>query len=640
MKINIKQAIKLFFQNPSLEMVFMEAIANSLDAGATNVNVNIQIAALDQPDTLRLSITDNGEGFTDKRYEKFGELLKVEEDTHKGIGRLVYLCYFNKIRISSKFNHRHRLFTYDAGFDENNSDMRIADIDENTQETTILFEDCSLKRLASYSTIFPEQLRKRILEHFYPRLDLMKQNEIDFRIAIHLDVRTVKRSQFVGSRDATITTSDIPDLNKANIDASNIKLFESMTLRYSIRKSENPYAATSLITALCVDNRTYNLQDIISTDNLPHGYELIFLLDSTLFTGQVDPSRQSLTLNETLKRDAVKLFRNKIVEIIEQEFPNIKEANQQSKDSLSKTYPHLIGYFDETEVGYVARAKSVEEAQQKFIRDQKEILEASHLDDNKYDKALEISSRTLAEYVLYREKIIGKLEDITSDSSEADIHNLILPKGALLTDYTDVATVYNTNLWLLDDRYMTYSKAMSNKAMKTVIEEISGMSTNQKDTTAPDIVIIFSNDPEEAENKKVDVVIVELKKRGIKLAQTEEVISQLKQRAIKLMSYYPDKIQRIWFYGIVEFNDEFKLSLKNEEYTPLYSKDNLWYKENKIFLHVDAEVPHIIGTYILSIDAFIEDAKARNYTFLQLLKEGFKEDKTELENETDIDSDD
>ena len=81
-------------------------------------------------------------------------------------------------------------------------------------------------------------------------------------------------------------------------------------------------------------------------------------------------------------------------------------------------------------------------------------------------------------------------------------------------------------------------------------------------------LINFSDNPEDL-SCKVDVVIIELKKRGIKLSKTEEVISQLKQRATKLMNYYPNRIQRIWFYGIVEFNDEFKLSLKNEHYTIL-----------------------------------------------------------------------
>jgi hypothetical protein len=127
---------------------------------------------------------------------------------------------------------------------------------------------------------------------------------------------------------------------------------------------------------------------------------------------------------------------------------------------------------------------------------------------------------------------------------------------------------------------MTYSTAMSEKSMKDIIEEIT-KEPSTKDLSTPNIAVIFSDNPNSEENKSVDVVIVELKKRGIKLAKTEEVISQLKQRATKLMQLYPNKIQRIWFYGIVEFNDEFKLSLKNDEYTPLYSKDSLYYKENR-----------------------------------------------------------
>ena len=80
-----EEAVRLFFQNPSLEQVFKEAIANSLDANATRVSVDIFIDSFDKQETLQLTITDNGEGFTDERYEKFCELLKVEEDSHKGV---------------------------------------------------------------------------------------------------------------------------------------------------------------------------------------------------------------------------------------------------------------------------------------------------------------------------------------------------------------------------------------------------------------------------------------------------------------------------------------------------------------------------------------------------------------------------
>ncbi len=81
----------------------------------------------------------------------------------------------------------------------------------------------------------------------------------------------------------------------------------------------------------------------------------------------------------------------------------------------------------------------------------------------------------------------------------------------------------------------------------------------------------------------------------------------------------------MWFYGIVEFNDEFKLSLLNSEYTPLYSKDQLFYKENTWRKSLEDETKYKVGTYILSIDAFIKDAKAHNELFLNILKEGFKQ---------------
>jgi hypothetical protein len=281
-----------------------------------------------------------------------------------------------------------------------------------------------------------------------------------------------------------------------------------------------------------------------------------------------------------------------------------------------------LGYFDKNEVGIIERSKSIEEAQKRFMRDQKEILEVQSLDDERYDKALDVSSRTLAQYILYREKIIEKVESINKDNPEADLHNLILPQKNVFKN-GDLDCIYNNNLWLLDNKYMSYTTAMSDKTMKQVIEEIT-QSETETDNDRPDIVVMFSKDPDATKEKSVDVVIIELKKRGIKLAKTEEAISQLKQRAIKLLKYYPNKIQRMWFYAIVEFTDEFKLSLINDEYTPLYSKDSLYYKENLLQISLDDPTKYPIGTYVLSIDAFIKDAKANNEVFLNILKDGFK----------------
>ena len=613
MQVNIKQAIRLFFSNPSLDMVFIEAIANSLDADASKISICISIDELGKQETLKITVQDNGVGFTQERYGKFCKLLQVEDSTHKGVGRLVYLYYFDTIEVSSIFNKQHRTFLYNTSFDEANSNMVLEPIDSQEQRTILNF---------SNNSILPDSLKRMILEEFLPRFYVYKEEGKEIEIDIELKIGKVKKNQFIGNRKVTISLNDLPVLKVEEVNASQIRMFEDMVLQYSIEKKES-YVAPFIITALCIDNRAYKLSDIISSDNIPWGYELIFLLKSSIFNGQVDPSRQTLTLRDELLKSVKKIFRTKIANIIQQDIPSFKESNEKTRLSLSKSYPHLLGYFEDEEIGIVSRSKSLEIAQQKFLRDQKTVLEAEYLDGEKYEKAMDLSSRSLAEYILYREKIISKLETITNKDSEATIHNLILPKRSILKNNQNVTAIYNNNLWLLDNKYMTYTTAMSERTMQEVVEEITQGVEHGSDSNRPDLAIIFSDNPEDL-SCKVDVVIIELKKRGIKLSKTEEVISQLKQRATKLMNYYPNRIQRIWFYGIVEFNDEFKLSLKNEHYTPLFSKDTLYYKENEWYLSLESDIPYKVGTYILSIDAFIKDAKAHNEIFLNILKEGFK----------------
>ena len=622
MQVNIKQAIRLFFSNPSLDMVFIEAIANSLDADASKISICISIDELGKQETLKITVQDNGVGFTQERYGKFCKLLQVEDSTHKGVGRLVYLYYFDTIEVSSIFNKQHRTFLYNTSFDEANSNMVLEPIDSQEQRTILNFSNCTLKRLSSYNSILPDSLKRMILEVFLPRFYVYKEEGKEIEIDIELKIGKVKKNQFIGNRKVTISLNDLPVLKVEEVNASQIRMFEDMVLQYSIEKKES-YVAPFIITALCIDNRAYKLSDIISSDNIPWGYELIFLLKSSIFNGQVDPSRQTLTLRDELLKSVKKIFRTKIANIIQQDIPSFKESNEKTRLSLSKSYPHLLGYFEDEEIGIVSRSKSLEIAQQKFLRDQKTVLEAEYLDGEKYEKAMDLSSRSLAEYILYREKIISKLETITNKDSEATIHNLILPKRSILKNNQNVTAIYNNNLWLLDNKYMTYTTAMSERTMQEVVEEITQGVEHGSDSNRPDLAIIFSDNPEDL-SCKVDVVIIELKKRGIKLSKTEEVISQLKQRATKLMNNYTNRIQRIWFYGIVEFNDEFKLSLKNEHYTPLFSKDTLYYKENEWYLSLESDIPYKVGTYIPSIDAFIKDAKAHNEIFLNILKEGFK----------------
>lgn len=75
MNINVENAIKKFFSNPSFQMVYSEAIANALDANARNIDVRIHCNSFSDKDSLCLEIEDDGNGFTDENLRKFSELL-------------------------------------------------------------------------------------------------------------------------------------------------------------------------------------------------------------------------------------------------------------------------------------------------------------------------------------------------------------------------------------------------------------------------------------------------------------------------------------------------------------------------------------------------------------------------------------
>jgi anti-sigma regulatory factor (Ser/Thr protein kinase) len=88
-----------------------------LDAGADEISIQIKIDSFDKPDTLKLIIKDNGKGFIDRNFKKFSKLLEVDNNDHKGLGRLVYLVYFDKVEVESYYEGRKkRIFTFDSSF--------------------------------------------------------------------------------------------------------------------------------------------------------------------------------------------------------------------------------------------------------------------------------------------------------------------------------------------------------------------------------------------------------------------------------------------------------------------------------------------------------------------------------------------
>ena len=175
MEVNVKKAIKVFFSKSSFEMIYFEAFANALDAGATEFNIHITMPDWGRLKDMRIELSDNGVGFTYERFNKFKKLLDVEETSHKGLGRLVYLCYFDVVRIQSIFEPgKVRYFEFTESFDGTS----IIDDTVSKETGTILgLMGFNGERLAKNEFINPEYIRNILLENFYMKLYKIKMRK-------------------------------------------------------------------------------------------------------------------------------------------------------------------------------------------------------------------------------------------------------------------------------------------------------------------------------------------------------------------------------------------------------------------------------------------------------------------------------
>lgn len=627
MKIETENALELFFPKTALSLVYFEAIANSLDANASNIDINIYIEDKTVSHSLKIDITDDGDGFTEENFNRFEKLLNPKDKSHKGIGRLVFLKYFNRIEIQSSWLNQNRSFIFDSKGIKNNI---ISNNTENKKITKLLFREFRGDKIHSYNYINPIELKKSIIEHFLPKLNTLAQQKIPFKITIDLKTGRTESNNIYEDK-VSITENDLPELIESENSIfipSNLGQEYEIKVFYLIEKIDD---ASQLLIAFNIDNRTVVIENFLKKDVLPAiGYRCIFLFSSTLFDNCTDTSRQKFNLPDEISQNELKRhLRDAIGKILTDEIPDIKAKNAETKQEFEKNFPHLIGYFEKDVVGLIDKNEALNDAQTNLFKEQKRILAAENLTDEQYRKSIEFSSRALTEYVLYREKIISKMEELLANKSEeTEIHNLIIPRYTKLEQANLVHEAYQNNAWLLDDKFMSFRTILSEKEMKEVIQEIR--LDNEKidnERGRPDIALIFSADPKV--NEKVDVVIVEIKDKNDDLKDSMYAINQLLERSNKLVRYCKN-IQRMWYYAVVHVDQTMSRQLMQSGYTPLFSKGKIFYKENKTFVYQDDTEQVIKGevptpTVIMSFDAIIDDAKLRNHTFLEILRESIKQ---------------
>jgi len=616
MDIETSSAIKLFFPNPSLALVYYEAIANALDAGATKIDIEISIQAFTASETLNVKIRDNGSGFTDESFDHFKTLMKPKDGFHKGIGRLVFLNYFDSVEITSEWANKRRKFVFKENFDGNADNEDLLDA-VPSNKTTLLFTKFSKNKVKSYDDLKPRCVKEKIISHFLPTLNDLRDRKIDFKITIDLETEESNAQKEFFSSQVTITSEDLPELILKEVRDDAVDAHSAINMHYYIKETT---VSASLLTAVSIDGRTIPIS-LIQPSSIPLGYSVVFIFSSDLFRASADTSRQKLLLPEGLSESALyMLLRREIGTVLTECIPKISDNNAKTKKKFEDQFPHLLGYFDSSTVGLIDREEALNSAQQKFFRIQKEILQCENLSDAIYEKSLEASARTLTEYILYREKIIAKMKAMTPGNSEQEIHNLIVPRWERF-DQDDIASdVYQNNAWLLDDKFMTFRTILSEARMDKVINAIRLSEEVAEVSGRPDIAMIFSADPEDS--APVDVVVIEIKKKTDDEKENQYAVNQLLERADKLAQYCSN-IQRIWYYAVLEINDSFARSLRQQKWAPLFSKGRVYYQEFPTYRNDQTVVPTPI--FVMSFNAIVSDAAARNHTFLEILRSAMRQ---------------
>lgn len=616
MEVNLKQAISMFFSQSSFDMVYLEAVANALDAGASNIQIHFSASTLSNEKSFNLVISDNGIGFTDERYKKFCRLLDVDKDdkAHRGLGRLVYLFYFDKVKVSSHYNgNQYREFNFDNDFGAQNADNSSTLEDNHDSGSILEMTGYNLKKLKTADFANAEWIRRRILKKFYSLLYKAKKDSRDIIITIQTTIGTTNEVRI-------ISAASMPDLEEKTIVTKH-SLDGEMTLYYSINECEAK--DSSVITAISIDNRNESI-DVFADDRIPVGYDMVFILYSDTFQGQTDATRQVITLRPDTLRMLQKTFRDEILSLLAERAPKVIEETQHEAEQINDQFPHLRGYFEENTIGISSKADVIKDAQTRFIRDQREILckSTESLTDADFERSMSLAGRALTEYILFRQKTIERLKGVDKKDLEATIHNVIVPQRTVLREGDFNQDIYKNNSWILDDKFMTYSTTLSEMEMTDLIKELTKDENVERNDDRPDIAIIFSSDPKTSE--KFDVVIVELKRKGLKPEENVRVEVQLEKRARGLFAIYSDKIQSLWLYGVVELDNEYKSHLSTAGYQPLFSKGSVFVNTNYITVDWESGTKIPAVRYVLDFDAVINDADARNKTFLNLIRSKFE----------------
>ena len=605
-----------------------EAIINAIQANARNIIcrfTTVKQSVLETPEggisskkVTAIEVEDDGDGFNNPNFDSFSKYRSDYKMSIgcKGVGRFVFLKLFEKVTYTSWLVEDKKKIEFSFSYDFDTNDLHKEDSDVQENKTLLKLsgitdhyfnKDGQSDRRLDMDI---SKIKEDVLTHLIPMLFLHKQEGVNIRIEFHDDE---------GSDPITITDNDIPDFKKKEFvikGTDNTKY--SFTLYYTISETTGSFNAFH-----CANKRTVcKFSDHELKISLPDNYMAYFLLESEYFDQSINNERNNFDIFP-IKTDLYHFLsweminselKNIISTLVKSQIPNAIKMNHDKLIDIQKERPYLAEYIEEEDLniaGFIDKDNIIKKAKKRFDNAKENLL--LHAGKTEYtnkdlDDAIQITQNELVAYVKDRVLVIEQLKTMlkNQEQSEKIIHNLFMER---YTEDNDFCFKKN-NLWLLDDRFTSYSYAASDKRIKEILESNELEDENKTNIDRPDLALFFSHDP--ANKEALKSVLIELKSFKDKGKSSREKFMGI-QQLLDYIKVFKDKedIKEIWAFLVTDVDEDLGDRLTTDGYIPLFTTGR------RIYYRYYDKIGSFI--YVFGVQTLILDAEARNKIFIDII---------------------
>lgn len=588
---------------------------------------------------ISLELRDNGEGFTEINTQCFDELDKKNKEKEKyhfhplGQGRLAIVFFTDKANYETVFKDekgvmRKKIFPYPKPDEGLFSLIEIEDEATNAEDTytELKVELEKQNTLSRANTFFKKysdinSLKQWVVETFFPAV--VANDDLVIKLILNGDVEKITR------RSIETETESLPF--EMTFEEEKTFAFKLWLIKRSIPlRKENPIICFARNLRAELENG--KLRYILDSEE---GYSLY--LTSEYFDEHVDTKGEKIEISVV----DVAAINEKINKLLDEHFKETitrnQKASKQNLENFKKRYPSLDAFIPEKTV-----------AESKGVMEEEDLVKAAIETKGKYEKKFwtqmsrpstedeetpyeetvecqKLLNSSLHIYVKHRERVLERLFEMIKPYGEdgepkpeleKDVQELLFKRGNLIDSAHDINHLHN--LWILDDKFTTFSTTLKGKSTKPGEEKSDIYIWSDNPKSVKQVLIIELKSTTQAHNAgstkesmigQVKRYATDVYNKPQQVLNWNEDTSNIQYQAI-ILARKADIIKEVTANSAGGFR---KIPfLKDSRY-----KDDMFYPKG----NDEIEVPIRIELY--SFEDIYKLASSRNEVFFRLLKNEF-----------------